>query len=284
MEMGQRLKQARLDAGLSQRQLCGEIITRNMLSQIENGAARPSMETLSHLAERLGKPVSYFLDEDAVTSPNQQVMAQARNLFAQSCWQDVVRALADYRKPDPIFDWEKSLLLARSLLVLARQALQEGRKPYARQLLHDALSAAEETPYGGEELKAAIQVLFSAAGEPGALPNVDNVLLYQAQAALEGGDALRAGILLDAASEHSAPLWKFLRGKAWFTLGNYDRAVPNLQGVEDTFPEADALLERCFAALENYKMAYYYACRQKGQSGVKLPVRFGQYPRGNKKF
>ncbi|WP_353959843.1 helix-turn-helix domain-containing protein, partial [Klebsiella pneumoniae] len=59
MALGELLKQARLEKGLSQRQLCGEEITRNMLSQIENGSAKPSMATLSYLAGRLGKPVSY---------------------------------------------------------------------------------------------------------------------------------------------------------------------------------------------------------------------------------
>ena len=39
MELGEKLRQARLAAGLSQRQLCGDVITRNMLSQIESGAA-----------------------------------------------------------------------------------------------------------------------------------------------------------------------------------------------------------------------------------------------------
>ena len=53
MTLGEKLKQARLDAGLSPRQLCGDVITRNMLSQIENGSARPSMATLSYLASRL---------------------------------------------------------------------------------------------------------------------------------------------------------------------------------------------------------------------------------------
>ena len=46
MELGEKLRQARLEAGLSQRQLCGEDITRNMLSQIEHGSAKPSMKTL----------------------------------------------------------------------------------------------------------------------------------------------------------------------------------------------------------------------------------------------
>ena len=60
MELGKRLRQARLEQGISQRQLCGEMITRKMQSQIENGSARPSMDTLRYLAQRLGRPVSYF--------------------------------------------------------------------------------------------------------------------------------------------------------------------------------------------------------------------------------
>ena len=54
MSLGEKLRQARLEAGLSQRALCGEEITRNMLSQIEHGTARPSMDTLRALALRLG--------------------------------------------------------------------------------------------------------------------------------------------------------------------------------------------------------------------------------------
>ena len=77
MELGSLLKQARLEAGLSQRQLCGEEITRNMLSRIENGSARPSMGTLRYLAARLGKPVSFFLGEAAV-SPNGACLTRAR--------------------------------------------------------------------------------------------------------------------------------------------------------------------------------------------------------------
>ena len=49
MELGEKLRQARIEAGLSQRELCGEEITRNMLSLIENGSAKPSMNTLKYL-------------------------------------------------------------------------------------------------------------------------------------------------------------------------------------------------------------------------------------------
>ena len=46
MELGQRIRQARQEAGLSQRQLCGEEITRNMLSLIENAENDEEKERL----------------------------------------------------------------------------------------------------------------------------------------------------------------------------------------------------------------------------------------------
>ena len=79
MELGEKLRQARMEAGLSQRQLCGEEITRNMLSLIENGAAKPSMKTLQYLAARLEKSVSYFLEETAVLS-HQSLKLELNNL------------------------------------------------------------------------------------------------------------------------------------------------------------------------------------------------------------
>ena len=56
MNLGEKLRLARVEAGLSQRELCGDRITRNMLSQIENGLASPSVATLQYLAQG---PVSY---------------------------------------------------------------------------------------------------------------------------------------------------------------------------------------------------------------------------------
>ena len=95
MELGQKLKQARMEANLSQRQLCGDTITRNMLSQIENGSAKPSMDTLRFLAAKLGKPVSYFLEELSA-SPNQNVMNTARDAFDAGVFSQVLAALSDY--------------------------------------------------------------------------------------------------------------------------------------------------------------------------------------------
>lgn len=64
-EIGEKLRRARLEAKMTQSRLCDGIVTRNMLSRIENGAARPSIGTLRALSVRLGLSAGYFLDGDA---------------------------------------------------------------------------------------------------------------------------------------------------------------------------------------------------------------------------
>ena len=155
MELGARLRQARLDAGLSQRQLCGETITRNMLSQIENGNARPSMDTLRYLAAQLGKPISYFLEETVEHSPNQALMTQARNATGQA----VLELLAKYQEPDELFDRERWLLEALTCLELARQALDDEKKEDARTLLAQAETAGANTTYYTPQLEQYRQLL-----------------------------------------------------------------------------------------------------------------------------
>ena len=132
MDLGQRIKQARLDAGLSQRQLCGDRLTRNMLSLIENGSARPSMDTLQYLARQLGKPISFFLEEQTITSPNQAAMAEARNCWQQGNAAGVLSVLATYRTEDATFDQEYGLLSYLACLDLAQQAIRQERLPFGQ--------------------------------------------------------------------------------------------------------------------------------------------------------
>ncbi len=128
MQLGEKLRNARLEAGLSQRQLCGETITRNMLSQIENGSANPSMATLQYLAGRLGKPVSFFLQEETVLSPNPSLLQQARQAYAKGQYAAVLDMAGQYQGPDPLFDEEWHYLLA--LCALARAEQQVSRSDW----------------------------------------------------------------------------------------------------------------------------------------------------------
>jgi len=64
MTLGERIKEARLRRKLTQQELAGDLITRNMLSQIENNIAMPSMRTLAHLAKSLEVSMSVLLSEE----------------------------------------------------------------------------------------------------------------------------------------------------------------------------------------------------------------------------
>lgn len=59
-KLGERIRELRLRLGITQKDLAGDRITRNMLSLIESGSASPSVSTLLYIAERLGTPAGYF--------------------------------------------------------------------------------------------------------------------------------------------------------------------------------------------------------------------------------
>jgi transcriptional regulator with XRE-family HTH domain len=71
--IGERIREARHRAALTQQQLAGERYTKAYISALETGIARPSMVALSYIAQRLGLPPSHFLDEQNPTWSRLQV-------------------------------------------------------------------------------------------------------------------------------------------------------------------------------------------------------------------
>ena len=264
MELGEKLRSARLEAGLSQRQLCGDTITRNMLSLIENGSAKPSMDTLKLLSARLGKPVSFFLDEDAVVSPNRQVMEDARQRFDVGDFGGAAQALEDYRAGDAVYDREAALLRKTVYLELAEIAIREKRRPYALELLE---KAKLDVAYCGEALeRKRLLLLGQITGEPVCdhLPGLDEELLLRAGEALRSRKVFRAGQLLDAAEDQQSARWNFHRGLVWLEDSRYREAADCFRKAEIRYPRETApLLEQCYRELGDYKQAYEYAVKQK---------------------
>lgn len=265
MELGQLLRQARLDAGLSQRELCGDQISRNMLSQIENGTAHPSMETLTYLAEKLGKPVSFFLDEPTPTSPNHALIEQARATFTAGNYGLTLSLLTQYQPDDPIYDWEYHLLEAQSCLELAAKAIQKGHTGHASQLLERAALAGEQTPYYNDATRRQRLLLLCRVSRDNApLPSDDDALLVRASISISEGDPGRALQYLDAAEDKNSSEWKYLRGKAYMEQENFSDALPCLKAAEESRPkECTVMLEQCYRELGDFKGAYFYSCKRK---------------------
>lgn len=261
MELGEKLRLARQEAGLSQRQLCGDTITRNMLSQIEHGTARPSMDTLRILAARLGKPISFFLDEEAVMSPNQALMEQARAADPGEQW----LILKGFQHPDPVLEWEWCCRSFLAGLAAAEKALADGKDLYAGQLLEEAA----EFKHGIPALERQRLLLLGKISDISLtevvrqLPSLDEELLLRAEAALENCDGQRAAALLSAAEDKS-PTWNLLQGKALIMQHEYGSAVNYLQKAESAFPAVCwPLLEECCRESGDFRGAYEYACKQR---------------------
>jgi len=81
-----RVRQARLERGLSLAELAGDDVSRAFIHQLEQGLARPSRPVLEMIAERTGKPIDFFTSgpeaERAGTAPDlaNELMSLSRRL------------------------------------------------------------------------------------------------------------------------------------------------------------------------------------------------------------
>ena len=258
MELGQKLRQARLEAGLSQRELCGDTITRNMLSQIENGVVSPSIATLRILAQRLGRPMGYFLDEEAASGSRLR-MDLAWEAYRRGDLSGAAEELEQLEDRDRLHERERRELEVRLRLAMARKAIGEGRELYARELLR---FLPEELPVPELERERGLLQLELGC-EPKGLPDLDEELTARAKAAL-AADPDYASRLLDACRRRSSPQWQLLRGRAALALGRWQEAAEHLTAAEEAYPRETAQpLEQCWRELGDFRRAYDYACRSR---------------------
>lgn len=120
----QRVKEARLAAGLTMAQLGGDRVSRAFIHYLETGAARPSAEVLTMIARKTRKPMRFFMSPGADRAlSGKMVAADLVKLAAR------VRQLAEVGSID-ITQRQALRLLESSLrqgAVLARNL--DSRKP-----------------------------------------------------------------------------------------------------------------------------------------------------------
>ena len=125
MRIGEKIKSLRQKRGMTQSELSGEDISRNMLSLIEHDRATPSVQTLQVLAERLKVSSAFLLAE----AREEQILLRAsaisdiRIAFAAHNYHissDLCKALYEEGIEQ---DDEVDLILAESLFGNAKDAL-----------------------------------------------------------------------------------------------------------------------------------------------------------------
>ena len=284
MNIGERIRELRISKLMTQADLAGDRITRNMLSCIENGSANPSLSTIIYIAGRLGVPAGFLLAEqgDEMAYRKMSNLSNIKKAYTtgdvQSC-----RSLCLSGCPEP--DDEISLLLANCDAEIAAEEFWNGRLRSSCRFFDEALSYAEKTIYSTDAIEAEIRVYFrfmerishtlysDLLDEGKALSVKSNSIISQyldALDALDNGDVTVAEALINqlAQSGSNSFFEAHLQSKLLIVQENYKQAYRDLQQLlQDSGTPLNKIelytvlgdLEICCREDEDYKNAYRYA-------------------------
>jgi tetratricopeptide (TPR) repeat protein len=141
--LGERLRQLRVAAGLTQSELAGERFSKEYISQIERGKTRPTADTIEWLGLRLGIDAGFLatgVSTDA-RAKAEALLARADSLLSEHVFED---AIAEYAKALPaVLGTGSAELRVRALNGEAMARAQSGDVRTALGLLHESRALVE---------------------------------------------------------------------------------------------------------------------------------------------
>src|SRR4051795_3518728 len=143
LRLGERLRQLRVAAGLTQSELAGERFSKEYVSQIERGKPRPTRETVEWLAVRLGVDAGFLANGVATDERGRLEGALARaEALVESLQND--EAAAEYESLVPAARATGVPELAvRSLVGAGRTQMRLGALRQGLELLNEARGVVE---------------------------------------------------------------------------------------------------------------------------------------------
>ncbi|MBR6534855.1 MAG: helix-turn-helix transcriptional regulator [Clostridia bacterium] len=152
MTLGEKIRYYRKKASLTQAQLAGDHMTRNMLSQIENGSAKPSLATIEYLTRRLDLPCGFLLTEknDIGEYDYLKTLQEYKTLYKNGEYKRIVEKAERY---DGDFSDEISAMLADCYLSLGKSEYRSGDMPLAEKHFYACISYCGKTVYNTDDLK-----------------------------------------------------------------------------------------------------------------------------------
>ena len=280
MTLGQRIKALRKERSMTQAALCGDFMTRNMLSQIENDQASPSLATVCYIAEQLQIPVGYLLDKEVspLVYRKAGLIELIRTAYAEGRWKDCI----DHCKQLSDFDDELALLLSDCYLQEGTVAFHKGHLETAKHLLDTALRFTTRTRYPKSAIREQAHTLLNIIGEtennrphdPSLCASVHrgnaqeeyvyNLLLEL----MDSGKQELASQLFDTVRLTNPLYRKHINARLADVAYNYQRAASLLREIiEEATHNADALfiwriyneLEDCCKSMSDFEGAYHAA-------------------------
>lgn len=253
-QLGQRLREARTAAGLSQGQLGAPYYTRAHVSAIELGKIRPAMKSLEHMAAKLGKPASYFMEDRELEERRGEravAIARAHQLTAEGRAAEAVEILL------PLLEQEQTRLERAAVLrALGRAYWEAGLGAKSATVLQEALDIYAAN--GNVELIARTRAQLGMAL---------HLMLSYAEAAEHFSEALRAmarGELRDPVLKvhvlHNLGLTFYQRNQFSLALEHFERAESDGADIGDPkwLASLFAAIGMSFEQLKDYDAALAY--------------------------
>ncbi len=283
MTLGQKIRAKRLERGLTQAQTAGERITRNMLSQIENDLAVPSMRTLEYLAAVLGVQVSWLVSEDEAGGTADRI-SRARSMLRVG---EYAKCLELLQAHEDEADDEMLFIMSLASCNLARQAMLDEHFSDARELAKRAMDYGNKGLYASPGLQVqAAQILAASTTDAQEKEQVTEQYQQLHQKYLSGADyhLLMARHQLSRANVQAAEreIWSIahlpdehkaeyliLRGRIAIAKEQYENAMLYLQQAEENEPLPKILQRELYSSMEvccrergDFRQAYEYAAKQ----------------------
>ncbi len=272
MTLGQKIRTLRKEKNITQSELVGEEITRNMLSTIESDKALPSLQTLLFLADKLKVSPGYLLDENATLEEEhkKRVLPSLKAAFRNGNFKEVLRL---YDRDLKATDDETALLLAESATKYAMQLMHMGKLLSAERYAARAKEFCEKTIYDTDHIQAALTLISAIA---------NNVQAPKYEVSASAFAAWRENAVFEDLYHYASddlthtfqnPHYAaHAKARVLMAKGNKADAIKALEALEEKKAEKGfsvfvlfrvyADLELCHKDLNNYEAAYRYSTKR----------------------
>lgn len=159
-KIGEKIKSLRVAKRMTQSELAGDQITRNMLSLVENGSALPSLQTIMYLSERLDVPAGIFLarESEELIYRKMSELPKIKSRYSSGEYKlccAMCEDLIGSSKDDEIY-----FIMAMCHFEMAKEEFSHGRLHNACAEFDLACEYANETIYPGDDIRSASAVYF----------------------------------------------------------------------------------------------------------------------------
>ncbi|PKM69045.1 MAG: hypothetical protein CVU95_00200 [Firmicutes bacterium HGW-Firmicutes-2] len=296
MTLGQKIREIRLQLQMTQKELAGDFITRNMLSQIENDQATPSMKTMEYLAKQLGKSVGYFMDENHKDLSLSNIIVELMALNEDKDYAASVELIEEQIVHNPIVMRSKMMmdLYMNSYMYLGNKHMSDGVYEKAK-LAYEKILRYENDLLMVSDIYL-YKVYAQLAEVCGYLLDIDLAKTYHIKSKdlvnkilasrevqtmyLKLIEADYDGIIEDSNKvdivdydNYSLARYNRVLGSAFLNKGHYDKAILYLEKAIEIYSDETCYtivsmiyeeMSKCYVELGDYKKAYDFL--QKAQS------------------